>query len=506
MIILDDYLNLDDYFKIVYRNEGVKISEKAAERVKKNREIVDKIINIGKPIYGLNTGFGNLANVKIELKNIEKLQVNLIRSHATGTGEKAPYEIVRGTILLRLQSLLKGYSGVQYKNLFVFEDYLNNNIYPYVPSLGSLGASGDLAPLSHIILSMLGEGEVIDEKGERVKSIKLIEEKKLKKLELSYKEGLAFINGTSFMLASLIDSIYKIIRLIKLFDLVSSFSIENLKGTLTPFRKEISMVRPHEGQIKTAENIFKILKDSEIIESHKNCPKVQDAYSLRCIPQVHGAVKEVLKDVINKVNVEMNSVTDNPLIFAEDKIYSGGNFHGEILAFYADFLSIALSELGSISERRLERILNPALSGLPPFLAEDAGIESGLMIVQYTVASLVSLNKSYATPSSIDSIPVSANQEDHVSMGANACYKLSKIVENLWFILAAELFANLRAKIFHKEKFSEVNSFVFDYFSKKIDIKYEDFPYYKILEEMVSILKNEDFLNEIEEKIGGILY
>lgn len=504
MIILDDNLTLEDYYKIVYREEKVKISEKAKDRVFKNREIVNKLISEDKAIYGLNTGFGNLANVRISKEDIDKLQLNLIRSHATGTGEKASYYVVRGTILLRLVSLLKGVSGVDFDNLLIFEEYLNKNIYPYVPSLGSLGASGDLAPLSHLILAMIGEGEIIDENGKRIPSSLIIEKYNLKKLKLSYKEGLAFINGTSFMLASLIDSLFNAERLIKMFDVVSAFSIENLKGSLTPFNEEISLVRPYKGQINTSKNIYKLLKDSEIIKSHKNCPKVQDAYSLRCIPQVHGAIKEVFRDVIEKVKIEINSVTDNPLIFAENKVYSGGNFHGEIISFYSDFLSIALCELGSISERRLERLLNPALSGLPPFLANNAGLESGLMIVQYTTAALVSLNKSLASPSSVDSIPVSANQEDHVSMGANACYKLGKIIDNLYYVLAAELLANLRAKIFHKHKFSEISEYIFNYFSSNLKIEFTDYPFYKIIEEIIKVLKNPNFIKDLEKKFGDL--
>lgn len=503
MVILDKNLDFDNYKRVVYNGEKVSISKDAIKRIEKSRKIVEKIVNEEKTVYGINTGFGDLAKIKITKDKTKILQKNIIRSHSAGYGNPVKKEIVRGTILLRIQSLLHGISGIQLKNLETLLDILNKDLYVYIPEKGSLGASGDLAPLSHIVLACIGEGEII-ENGKRVDSKKVLEEKQIKPMELSYKEGLALVNGTPYMSSNFLDSLFQIEKLIKYFDLVAGFTIENLKGKLSPFQPENHKVRPYKGQIDTAFNILNLFGESEILKKSQNSGKVQDAYSIRCIPQVHGAIKEVYHDVINKIKIEINSVTDNPLIFSEDKIYSQGNFHGEILALYGDFMGIAASELGNISERRLERLLNSNLSGMPPFLAEDAGLNSGLMIVQYTAASLVSENKILSHPASVDSIPVSANQEDHVSMGANSVLKLAKIVNNLWYILAAELLANLRAKKINGGNYSNISEYLYSYFDKVIDITLVDRPFYKDIEIIIENLKKDQILQKIETNFGKI--
>ncbi len=499
MIKLNGKLSFEDYKKIVYAEEKCEIDENLLLKIDEKRKIIDDIIKSKKVVYGINTGFGILANTIISSENLENLQYNLIRSHSVGFGNPAPYFITRGTILLRLNSLLQAVSGIRRRSIEILCDALNKEIYPYVPEKGSLGASGDLAPLSHIILALIGEGECIVD-GKRKPSFEVLKGKNIEPLKLSAKEGLALINGTPYMTAWYLNGIFEAEKLLFWANFCAGFSIENLNATLTPFKPEISSVRPHKGQIDVSKVIFNLFNNSPRIISHRNCPKVQDAYSLRCTPQVHGAVLNAIYDCVDVAKVEMNSATDNPLIFSEDKIYSQGNFHGEILALYADFLTIALSELASISERRIERLLNPALSGLPGFLVEDAGLESGLMITQYTAAALVSENKVLSHPASVDSIPVSANQEDHVSMGANAVLKLSKVIDNTYCILATELLANLFAKRFYKEDYANITKFITSYIDEKVEIEYKDHPFYKDIEKLIIIMKDGAFFSKIKEK------
>ncbi|NMC67829.1 MAG: histidine ammonia-lyase [Spirochaetales bacterium] len=499
MIKLNGKLTFEDYKKIVYDGEKCEIDGNLLLKIDENRKIVDEIVKSKKVVYGINTGFGVLANTTISQENLENLQYNLIRSHSVGYGNPAPYFITRGTILLRLNSLLQAVSGIKRKSIEILCEALNKEFYPYVPEKGSLGASGDLAPLSHIILALIGEGECIVD-GKRKQSIEVLKEKKIEPLKLSAKEGLALINGTPYMTAWYLNAIFEAEKLLFWANFCAGFSIENLNATLTPFKMEISYVRPHKGQIDVSKIIFNLFKDSPRIISHKNCSKVQDAYSLRCTPQVHGAVLNAIYDCVNVAKVEMNSATDNPLIFSEDKIYSQGNFHGEILALYADFLTIALSELASISERRIERLLNPTLSGLPGFLADDAGLQSGLMITQYTAAALVSENKVLSHPASVDSIPVSANQEDHVSMGANAVLKLNKVIENIYNVLAIELLSNIFAKRFYEEDYASITKFIVNYINKEINFEYKDHPFYKDIEKIVVIMKDDTFFTKVKNE------
>jgi histidine ammonia-lyase len=388
------------------------------------------------PIYGINTGFGSLCNVKISNENLSQLQENLVKSHACGTGDEVPNAIVKLMLLLKIQSLSYGNSGVQLETVERLIEFYNHDVLPIIYTQGSLGASGDLAPLAHLSLPLLGEGEVYYD-GKKVHSKEVLAHFNWKPIVLQSKEGLALLNGTQFMSAYGVNILLKSYKLCYLADLIGTISLEGFDGRIDPFNELIHMVRPHKGQIETAHRITEFLDGSEIINQKKM--HVQDPYSFRCIPQVHGASKDTMDYVRRVFRTEINSVTDNPNVFVgEDVIVSGGNFHGQPLALALDFLGIALAELGSISERRTYQLIS-GLRGLPAFLVDNPGLNSGFMIPQYTAASIVSQNKQLATPASIDSIVSSNGQEDHVSMGANAATKCFKIIENLERILAIEL-------------------------------------------------------------------
>jgi len=388
------------------------------------------------PIYGINTGFGSLCNVKISNENLSQLQENLVKSHACGTGEEVPHEIVKIMLLLKIQSLSYGHSGVQLLTVERLVDFYNHDILPVIYNQGSLGASGDLAPLAHLSLPLLGEGEVYFE-GTKVHSSVVLKKFNWQHIVLQSKEGLALLNGTQFMSAYGSYILLKAMKYSYLADLIGTISLEGFDGRQEPFNELIHYIRPHKGQIVTANRINEFLEDSQIIAQEKQ--HVQDPYSFRCIPQVHGASKDAIDYVKKVFKTEINSVTDNPNVFVgEDMIISGGNFHGQPLALALDFLGIALAELGSISERRTYQLIS-GLRGLPAFLVSNAGLNSGFMIPQYTAASIASQNKQLATPASVDSIVSSNGQEDHVSMGANAATKCLRIMENLERILAIEL-------------------------------------------------------------------
>ncbi len=396
----------------------------------------DKLKSNERPIYGINTGFGSLCNVKISNENLSKLQENLVKSHACGTGEEVPQEIVKIMLLLKIQSLSYGHSGVQLETVERLIDFYNNDIVPVIYNQGSLGASGDLAPLAHLSLPLIGEGEVYQD-GFRQPASKVLDKMDWKPIVLQSKEGLALLNGTQFMSAYGVYILIKSCKLSYLADVIGAISLEGFDGRLEPFTDLIHLVRPHKGQVQTAERFRELLEGSEIIGQEKK--HVQDPYSFRCIPQVHGASKDTIDYVKRVFRTEINSVTDNPNIFVdEDIIVSGGNFHGQPLALALDFLGIALAEFGSISERRTYQLIS-GLRDLPAFLVNDPGLNSGFMIPQYTAASIVSQNKQLATPASIDSIVSSNGQEDHVSMGANAATKTLRIIDNLERVLAIEL-------------------------------------------------------------------
>lgn len=436
--ISSDLLSINQIKEIILQDLKLELSEESRANIVKCRMYLDeKLKSIEKPIYGINTGFGSLCNVKISKENLSKLQENLVKSHACGTGDEVPLEIVKIMLLLKIQSLSYGHSGVQLATVERLIDFYNNDILPVIYDQGSLGASGDLAPLAHLSLPLLGEGEVYKD-GFRQPSSKVLEKMNWKPIALQSKEGLALLNGTQFMGAYGIFILIKACKLSYLADLISAVSLEAFDGRIEPFTDLIHLIRPHKGQVQTAERIRDFLDGSEIITQEKK--HVQDPYSFRCIPQVHGASKDTIDYVMKVFRTEINSVTDNPNIFVdEDIIVSGGNFHGQPLALALDFLGIALAEFGSISERRTYQLIS-GLRELPAFLVSDPGLNSGFMIPQYTAASIVSQNKQLATPASVDSIVSSNGQEDHVSMGANAATKTLRIINNLERILAIELF------------------------------------------------------------------
>lgn len=435
--ISTDVLTLETLQEIISQQKTLALSEEATLNIEKCRQYLDqKMATNETPIYGINTGFGSLCNVKISNKNLSQLQENLVKSHACGTGEEVPAEIVKIMLLLKIQSLSYGHSGVQLQTVERLVAFYNHDILPVIYNQGSLGASGDLAPLAHLSLPLLGEGEVYYE-GFRQPAKKVLDKMGWKPIVLQSKEGLALLNGTQFMSSYGCYVLLKAMKYSYLADLISAISLEGFDGRIEPFNELIHYVRPHKGQIVTAKRMNELLEDSEIIAQTK--AHVQDPYSFRCIPQVHGASKDTIDYVKKVFKTEINSVTDNPNIFAaEDLIISGGNFHGQPLALALDFLGLALAELGSISERRTYQLIS-GLRGLPAFLVDNPGLNSGFMIPQYTAASIVSQNKQLATPASVDSIVSSNGQEDHVSMGANAATKALRIMDNLERILAIEL-------------------------------------------------------------------
>ncbi|AXG74821.1 histidine ammonia-lyase [Flavobacterium arcticum] len=452
--ISSDILSLEKVQHILSQDMKLALSEEARVNIQKCRTYLDnKMKEHDEPIYGINTGFGSLCDVKISNDDLSKLQENLVKSHACGTGDEVPETIVKIMLLLKIQSLSYGHSGVQLQTVERLIEFYNNDILPVVYTLGSLGASGDLAPLAHLSLPLLGEGEV-NADGFRQPAHKILEKMGWEPIVLQSKEGLALLNGTQFMAAYGVYVLLKSIKYCYLADVIGAISLEGFDGRIAPFNELIHMVRPHKGQIVTARRFNELLEDSEIIAQHKK--HVQDPYSFRCIPQVHGATKDTIDYVKKVFRTEINSVTDNPNVFvSSDEIISGGNFHGQPLALTLDFLGIALAELGSISERRTYQLIS-GLRGLPPFLVANPGLNSGFMIPQYTAASIVSQNKQLATPASVDSIVSSNGQEDHVSMGANAATKTLRIIENLERILAIELMNASQALEFRRPLRSSV--------------------------------------------------
>jgi histidine ammonia-lyase len=487
--ISSDLLSIEMINEIVFQGKQLALSEEAIVNIEKCRKYLDdKMKSNSEPIYGINTGFGSLCNVKISNENLSKLQENLVKSHACGTGEEVPHEIVKIMLLLKIQSLSYGHSGVQLITVQRLIDFYNNDILPVIYTQGSLGASGDLAPLAHLSLPLLGEGEVYSD-GFRQPAAKVLEKFKWEPIVLQSKEGLALLNGTQFMSAYGVYTLIKSQKLSYLADVIGAISLEGFDGRLEPFTDLIHLIRPHKGQVQTAERMRDFLEDSEIIAQPK--AHVQDPYSFRCIPQVHGASKDTIEYVKKVFRTEINSVTDNPNIFVgEDLIISGGNFHGQPLALALDFLGIALSELGSISERRTYQLIS-GLRGLPAFLVNNPGLNSGLMIPQYTAASIASQNKQLATPASIDSIVSSNGQEDHVSMGANAATKTLRIVQNIERILAIELLNASQAIEFRRPLQSSdfIESFLKSY-RKEVAVVTEDRILHYDIEKSIAFLNS----------------
>ena len=461
--ISSELLDLPTIKLILNESKSLELSEEAILNINKSKRYLDKKIkNNSTPIYGINTGFGSLYNVRIDHNDLTKLQENIVMSHACGTGNLAPKIIVKLMLLLKVQSLSYGYSGVQLDTVQRLVDFYNLDILPVIYELGSLGASGDLAPLAHMALPLIGKGKVYY-KEQILESEEVLKQNNLSPIKLEAKEGLALLNGTQFMSAYGVFCLLKSHKLSYLSDLIACASIDAFNCNMSPYDPLVHLVRPHRGQVKTAERILELLDGSEIARSKNK--SVQDPYSFRCVPQVHGATKDTIVFVTKTFKTEINSVTDNPNIFIEeDKIISGGNFHGQPLALSLDFLGIAMAELGSISERRTYQLV-AGLRELPPFLVKKPGLNSGFMIPQYTAASIVSQNKQLATPASVDSIVSSNGQEDHVSMGANAATKCLQIVNNLERILAIELMNASQALSFRNPLQSSdyVESFIKSY-------------------------------------------
>ncbi|UCG02678.1 MAG: histidine ammonia-lyase [Candidatus Heimdallarchaeota archaeon] len=430
-----DSLTISDMVIIVRDNKPINISKEAIMRINKASEIVQDILKEKRRVYGVTTGFGYLQNTPVSPEDAQKLQNNLIISHAAGVGPEFSRDVVRGMMLLQLNKFARGHSGVRFEVVSLLLDLLNKDIIPVVPSQGSLGASGDLAPLAHLSLVLIGKGYA-HYGGIQISGLEALEKAGLLPVELTAKEGLALLNGTQAMTSIAAIAVADAEYLVKIANLATSMSMEVHRANIDALNPKIHQVRPHEGQIDTAGAIREYLKGSKLVRENI---AFQDSYSLRCAPVVHGATLDTIRYVKRIVKTEMNSSTDNPLIFTSNTILSGGNFHGQPIALVMDFLGIAVAELGNISERRIERLLNPTLSGLPAFLSLESGLNSGFMVAQYTAASLVSENKQLASPSSVDSIPVSANQEDHVSMGTIAALHTQRIIEHVQFILAIEL-------------------------------------------------------------------
>ena len=450
-LLLDgETLSLEEIRDVARGGIQVELAPEALARVERARALVDRVAAGEAPTYGINTGFGTLAEVRIDRKDLRTLQRNLLLSHAAGVGTPLPIPEARALLLLRCNVLAKGHSGIRPRTLQLALDMLNRGVIPVVPERGSVGASGDLAPLAHLALVLIGEGEAFVGT-ERLPARAALARAGLEPVVLEAKEGLALVNGTQAMCAVGALALLRGEALAETADLAGAMTLEGLLGSHRPFIAPIQAVRPHPGQVAVADHLRALLRESEIVESHADCSKVQDPYSLRCMPQVHGAARDGLSHARRVLSIEVNAATDNPLVFpGEDLIVSGGNFHGQPVSLALDVLAIACTQLSSISERRVEQLVNPALSGLPPFLAKNSGLNSGFMIAQVTSAALVAESRVFSHPASVDSIPSSAGREDHVSMGMTAALKARQVVEFTRTCLAVEVLVAAQALDFRK--------------------------------------------------------
>ncbi|MBI2521399.1 MAG: histidine ammonia-lyase [Bdellovibrio sp.] len=505
--LLDQRLDIRDIWNISRTDTEISVvlSQAAKNRIIKSRDYVEKIVTSDRIVYGINTGFGALSSKKIDRRDLEQLQSNLIRSHCTGVGNPFSERISRAILLVRTFCLAQGFSGICSNAVDLLIDFLNHKIHPVIPEKGSVGASGDLAPLAHMALALIGEGDVVFN-NKTINSSYAIHHINRTPLKLGAKDGLALINGTSVMSAIGALCIYEAALLAKMADIVAMLTLEGVKGSIKAFHPLITGLKPHPGQVAVVQNLNKILPDSEIMRSHHDCNKVQDPYSLRCIPQVHGAARQTLQHAWDVISTEINSVTDNPLIFSnEDLILSGGNFHGQSIALAMDYLAMGLSELGSISERRIEKMMNPSFSDLPAFLTKNAGLNSGLMIAHVTSAALASENKGLCHPASIDSIPTSTDKEDHVSMGVTSARKLQEVISNVKHILAIETLCAYQALQFqHPLKSSAALENVILLLSKHIAPIDSDRPFFRDINKIVSLFEEQEII-AAAERITGVL-
>lgn len=499
-------LEIEDVVDVARRGYHVELSDLAWGKVKKSRDLVEKYVKEGRVAYGITTGFGKFSDVIVPQDKTALLQKNLIISHSCGVGNPLPEEVVRGIMFLRVANLAIGNSGIRRITLEKLMELLNKEVHPVVPEKGSLGASGDLAPLAHVVLVVLGLGEAFY-KGERMSGKEALEKAGIEALPfLSSKEGLALINGTQVMTSIGALAIYDAEVLSKTADIACALTVEALHGITCAYDHKVHEVRGHIGQIDTAKNLLRILEDSQMTTKQGDM-RVQDPYVLRCAPQIHGASKDAFNFIKSKVEIEINAVTDNPVIFPdEDQVISGGNFHGQPMALPMDFLAIALSEIGNVSERRLERLVNPSLNcNLPAFLTRDGGVNSGFMIVQYSAASLVSENKVLAHPASVDSIPSSANQEDHVSMGTIAARKAREILENSKKVVAMEIMAACQAiDLREKSVVGKGSKEAYKIVRKHVAELQEDRVMYPDINKVESLITNGDILNNVEKIIGKL--
>ena len=507
VIKIDGY-NLDykRVWEIAVNKVQIEICPKALERVSESRSYIEKRIEAGDTMYGVNTGFGHFSDVVISKEQLSELQKNLIRSHSCGIG--APFSTieVRAIMLLRANALVRGHSGIRSTVIESLAQFINHDVTPYIPSQGSVGASGDLAPLSHLALSLIGEGHVWDGQS-KISTAEVLQKKGLEPLELQAKEGLSLINGCQVMTAVGLLTCYRARKLIELYDLSGAMTLEALRGSRKAFDPLIAETRPHPGEAKTVRNMIRLLGEtSPIAQAHTDCGRVQDAYSLRCIPAVHGASKDTIERVIQVLETEANSSTDNPLVFSkENKILSCGNFHGEPVAFQMDFLAIALSALSSISECRIEKLINPNMSGLPAFLAPEGGLNSGLMIVQVAAASLVSENKILSHPASVDSIPTSADKEDHVSMGTIAARKAKQVLENAENILSMEILCAVQGLgLLDPLKPSGLLLKVYNFISERVSFAEKDRVFSYDIETIKGMIKDQSLNVIVKETIGEL--
>ncbi len=506
-------LTLEKIELFLKENPTVELTVESKKKVKKARQLVEKWVAEDEIVYGVTTGFGEFANVKISKEEDAQLQENLIISHATGVGENLPPFIVKIMMLLRVNALASGHSGIRLETLQLLIDMINNNIIPVIPSQGSVGSSGDLAPLAHLVLGMIGEGKVqvfdkVTEETEKftksVSAKSVFKKFGLTLAKLRAKEGLALINGTQMMTAFASVICNRAKKLIQLVDGSAALSHEALRATDKAYDPRLHKLRPFPGQITTAKNMLNLIKGSEIRVSHlENDPRVQDSYSIRCVPQIHGASRDAIDYVCSKVEIELNSVNDNPLIFPEQGDHrEGGNFHGQPMALAMDFMSIALAELANVSERRIERLVNGSLSQLPRFLTEHGGLNSGLMIAQYTAAALVSENKTLAHPASVDSIPTSANQEDHNSMGSIASRKCYEILKNVETVIAIEYLTAAQGLEFLKPlKPGKGTNVIYKNIRKHVKPLKKDRILHNDIQKVLTLLRNGEILNSIKKSV-----
>lgn len=504
-VIIDGQgLTIQDFINVARNGYTVELSREAEARVVKARKLVDRFVKEGRVEYGITTGFGKFSDVVISGEEAKSLQRNLIISHACAVGEEFEEEVVRGIMLLRANALAKGHSGIRLSTLKTLIMMLNKGVIPVIYQKGSLGASGDLAPLSHMVLVMIGEGEAWYQ-GERMTGREAMDKALIPVVELVEKEGLALINGTQVMTAVGALAVCDAENLVKAADITAAMTVEGLRGITDAYYHRVHEVRPHNGQIKCAENMLRLLEGSKLTTRQGEL-RVQDAYTLRCIPQIHGASRDAVNYVKRVVETEINSATDNPLIFEdENRVISGGNFHGQPMALAMDFLGIALSEIANVSERRIERLVNYQLNDLPAFLTRKGGLNSGFMIAQYSAAALVSENKVLAHPASVDSIPSSANQEDHVSMGTIAARKARSILFNVSRVLGIEYFAASQAIYFRNgAKLGEGTSRAYELIREHIAPLEEDRVMYVDINKASEIVESGRLVKTVEEGIGEI--